>query len=331
MRKVVAERISAQVSDWAHRGLIDDELSARLKDRYSNGITMGSVLLRWLGFLAVLMLGMSVVGFVGMVMGEVAAYIAPFLIAALAFFLWLKGTQLASDPAQRYPTSGAVLVTVGLIAGFAALVIFYEVFGGRGMQHAIPVMMLMVGAAAFFTAYRFGLRWPLILGVLLAFHALGNMHRYGGHGSYFLGIQDERLTFGIAIVSIVFGMWHEKVRETDLGCREIGFGQIYIVTGLLYANLSLWILSIPGGELFAVLLFSAGCVVQIALGGRFHDGRFTGFGIVFLSINIYTRLFENFWDDLSKGGFFLISGAIALIVGSSLEFRARKLKAASEL
>ena len=91
----------------------------------------------------------------------------------------------------------------------------------------------------------------------------------------------------------------EKTLEKNLNRREVGFGQLYIVFGLFYANLSLWFLSLSHGQLEEVLIFSTACVVQIVLGGKFHDGRFIGFGIVFLSINIYTRMFESFWDDLS--------------------------------
>lgn len=327
MRNIVAEKLTDQISDWGHRGLISNELSGVLKTRYSTDVTLGRILLRWLGFLAVYMLGMSILGTISMVLGSVALFLAPFAIGAMAWFLWVKGVQMATHPEQHYPTSGAVLVTVGLLAGFAALVLLYELSGDTGTHNVAPYFMLIVGAAAFFTAYRYGLRWPLTLGVLLVFHGLGNMHGYGGHGSYFLGIQDERLTFIVALASIVFGMWHENTLENDINRREVGFGQVYIVFGLLYANLSLWFLSLPHGQLVAVLIFSAACVAQIILGGKFHDGRFIGFGVVFLSINIYTRMFENFWDELSKGAFFLVSGALALAVGIGLEQRAKRIKA----
>jgi len=327
MRKIVAEKLSDQISDWGHRGLISNELLAVLKTRYSTDATLGRILLRWLGFLAVYMLGLSILGTISLALGEVALYLAPFTIGAIAYFMWIKGTQMATDPEQHYPTSGAVLVTVGLLAGFAALIMLYQLFDNTDLDKVVPYILLIVGAAAFFTAYRYGLRWPLTLGVLLVFHGLGNMHSYGGHGSYFLGVQDERLTLIVALTSIVFGMRHEKVIEKDLNRREVGFGQVYIVFGLFYANLCLWIISLPQGQLEAVLIFSAACVAQIIFGGKFHDGRFIGFGIVFLSINIYTRMFENFWDELSKGAFFLISGAIALAIGIAFELRAKKIKA----
>ena len=48
--------------------------------------------------------------------------------------------------------------------------------------------------------------------------------------------------------------------------------------------------------------------------------------LLFLSINFYTRIFEEFWDDASKGLFFLISGGLAMVAGYILEQRARRLR-----
>ena len=333
MNKIVAEKLAAQISDWCHRGLISNELFVTLKKRYSTDVTLGNIFLRWLGFLAVFLLGMSILGVISLTMGDIALYLAPFVLSAIGYLMWFKGTKMAIDPEQHYPTSGAVLVTVGLVAGFAALVMLYELFDGMSirLEYVVPYLMLIMAGAAYFTAYRYGLRWPLTLGVLLVFHGIGNMHSYGGQGSYFLGIQDEHLTFIIAMISIVLGIWHEKAFEKDHHRSEVGFGQIYIVLGLLYANLCLWFLSIEGRDLDAVLVFSAASVTQIILGGKFHDGRLMGFGIVFLSINIYTRMFEHFWDALSKGAFFLISGTIALAIGIALEWRSKQMKQGAEL
>ncbi len=115
MRKVVAEKIAGQVADWSHSGLIDAELSATLKARYQTDVSMGRVFVRWLGFLAVTMLGMSVLGFIGMAMGEASQFLAPFVLGGAAYVLWTKGVAMAADPQQQYPTSGAVLVTFSLL------------------------------------------------------------------------------------------------------------------------------------------------------------------------------------------------------------------------
>ncbi|MBN4069237.1 hypothetical protein JYT12_01190 [Beggiatoa alba] len=325
MRKIIAEKMSDEVANWSHSGLIDEKLFTLLKTRYTTDASLGGVLLRWLGFLAVYLLGMSIMGFIGISLGKVALYVAPFVVGALSFVMWKYGVKMASDSQQRYPMSGAVLVTAGLIGGFSALLSLYAAFGGGSMRYAPAIIMLMVAVAAFLTAYQYKLRWPLVLALLLVFHGLGNMHSYDGSGSYFLGVRDERLTFFIALISIIIGIWHERARERD-GSNEIGFGQIYIVIGLIYANLCLWILSIAGTDLAFVLLFSAACIAQLIAGARFHDGRFIGFGIVFLSINLYTRMFEGFWDDISKGNFFLLSGLVALGIGAAFEIRSRNLK-----
>lgn len=327
MRKIVSEKLTNEVAEWGHRGLIEADLCAQIQQRYASDVTAGRLFLRWLGFFGVFLLGASILGFLGLALGEVTRYLAPFVIGGLGYLMWLKGVQMATDPEQRYPMSGAVLVTVGLIAGFGASIALLDLPDIRIDGETVAVVMLLVAGAAFFTAYRYGLRWPLTLAVLLVFHGLGLFHWYGGRGSYFMGIRDERLTLVVAIASVLFGMWHEKTLEREQHRREIGFGQVYIVWGLLYANMSLWYLSLPREGLLEVVLFTAACIAQLVLGGRFHDGRFMGFGIVFLSINLYTRMFEHFWNELSKGSFFLVSGAIALAAGLLLERRAHSMRA----
>ena len=65
MRKIVADKVAEQVAEWGHRGLIDGELLGQLQSRYETDVSVGRVLLRWLAFLAMAMLGMSVLGFLG--------------------------------------------------------------------------------------------------------------------------------------------------------------------------------------------------------------------------------------------------------------------------
>ena len=329
MRKIVSKKVVDEVADWGHAGLIDSALLETLKARYRTDKTLGRVLLRWLGFSAVFMLGMSVLGFVGMVIGDSALYVAPLLLGLAAFAAWHFGVKLATDPMQHFAISGAVLVTASVFVAFATLATTYALVGGETWSTAMPVMMLIVALGGFATAYRYALRWPLLVAVLLTFHALGNRHGYWGSGSYFLNIRDEWLMLAVSAAAIGVGLWHEKFREADDAARHLGFGHVFVIVGLLYANLSLWLLSIPGRELELVLMFAAAGVAQLIIGARLHDGRFTGFGIVFLSINIYTRMFEGFWDDVSKGTFFLLAGAMAMGAGMAFEARAKRLRSST--
>ena len=105
-------------------------------------------------------------------------------------------------------------------------------------------------------------------------------------------------------------------------------------TGLLFLFMSLWMMSIFGnnglvdGEwrlagnaelFFWCALFAAAAGVSLWLGIRRDDMMLRGYGAVFLAINIYTRFFENFWNSMNKGVFFLILGTSLWLLGSKAE------------
>jgi ABC-type arginine/histidine transport system permease subunit len=222
---------------------------------------------------------------------------------------------------QRHAIAGSILLTVGLLAGFGCLSLVYVATGGSRYDDAIPALMLITGAVAIATAYRFVLRWPLLLGLLLLYHGVGSWHAYVGHGGYFAHIQDERVMAVVALLSILLGHWHEARLEAGALRRYQGFGSLYLIFGLLYFNLSLWFLTIPRPTLGWVAVFTLAAIAQVVAGARLKDARFTGFGIVFLSIDMYTRYYEHFWDRLSAGAFFLLAGVLAVAIGSALEWQ----------
>jgi len=188
----------------------------------------------------------------------------------------------------------------------------------------VPLFSLITAAPCFITAYRYRLRWPQLLGLLLLFHGLGSWHAYGGGGGYFADIQDPRVMAVIALAVVVFGVFHERVLEESRLPHHTGFGRFYIILGLLYLNCSLWFLTIPHGGLAYVLLFAAAAIGELIAGARLKDGAFTGFGIVFLAINMYTRFFEHFWDSLSAGIFFALAGAVGMAAGAIMEWLSRR-------
>ena len=231
---------------------------------------------------------------------------------------------MASNPEQRYPFSGAVLLTAGLIGVFGALTLAFVAFGGERYESFYPSFMLITAIAALVTAYRYGLRWPLAFGILMLFHALGNWHAYAGHGAYFLGIRDERVTAVAGLIVLGFGIWHEHEWEGDAEHRWVGFGHLFVIFGLLYVNVCAWFLSLFPGGLGWVLAFTALGLAQLIAGAALRDPRFVGFGVVFLSIDLYTRFFENFWDALSKGVFFFLAGLLAVVGGVLMELKSRR-------
>lgn len=309
------ERLANEAATWRHLGLIDDALAQTLAERYDARGSAMQMALRWLGFFAIFMLAAALLGFVGIVAAQASMMVPAVLLAGLSGGAWVAGARLARDAHGRYPIVGSALLTVALVGAYGTLSLLYLVGGGDRYDHVFPLLMLLTAAAAVATAYAYRQRWPLLLGLLLLFHAAGSWHAYGGYGGYFARLQDERLMALLALGVVVLGWWHEQRAERDLLPLHVGFGGLYLVTGLVYLNGALWFLTLPRGGLMAVLLFAAAAIGQIVVGAALKDSRFTGFGVVFLGINLYTRFFEHFWDRLSAGAFFALAGLIAVGAG----------------
>ena len=320
MRPTTRDLLTREVTDWHQQGLIGRPLLDTLLARYETHGRFLAVLLKWLGLFAIFQLGLAVLAFIAMM--AQSALLAALLLGGVSAGLWWFGARLATDPKQLHPFTGAVLITASLAAVFGAFVLLHVALDGEPEGRAIPMIMLLTAILAALTAYRYHLRWPLLLALLLFFHGLGAWHAYGGHGAYFAHIQDERLMALAALAAVVLGLWHERWLETGPLRRCTGFGGLYLIFGLLYLNVSLWFLTLFGRPLAWILTFTAVGIGQIVVGARLRDARFTGFGIVFLAIDLYTRFFEHFWDRLSAGTFFLIAGALAMVLGYGFERQA---------
>jgi uncharacterized membrane protein len=323
-------RLADEAARWRNSGLIDAGLAATLAERYDARGSAGTTLLKWLGFFGVFMLASTILGFVGALAAS-AGLVAPgVLLAIAACAVGFAGARMAVDPRARHPVMGSALLTVGLVGVYGALVLFALAAGGP-FERIYGPLLYGVAALACGVAYRFRLRWPLLLALLFFFHAVGSSNAYGGHGAYFADIVDPRRMAVTALCVAAFGLYHERRLEEDQLGRHVGFGNLYIVFGLLYVNLSLWFLSLRGPEFMSlfrpelgwVLLFAGAAVAQIVAGAALKDSRFTGFGIVFLAINLYTRVFERYWDRVSAGTFLAVAGVAALALGFAFERMAR--------
>lgn len=313
------ERMAAEVAAWRHQGVVDDDLAARLAARYADAEGAGAMAVRLLGGIAVVLLAASSLAGVGILLQSASPVALAVLVLAAAFAAGWAGIGLARDRRRGLTVTGGVLITFALAAGYAGALLLYFGLGGGGGADIPLLAMLLTAIAALAVAYLNALRWPLFLGLLLLFHWAGTRHGYIGHGGYFLDIQNERDMAVAGLTAVVFGVLHESVGERRWLRRQVGFGHLWLVWGLVYFNLCLWILSIRPGGTGWVLAFSAAGVAQIVAGAVLRDGRFTGFGVVFLAIDVYTRLFERFWDEVSIGGFLLVCGLLGVGIGGMCE------------
>ena len=317
-------KMAQEITDWENVGLISSGQAGLLHQRYDPAPFRGAIFLKWLGMFAIFMLGMSFLGFIGTVLASFSPLFSTLCLMAVSALVMYFGARLASDKTQKHPFTGQALLTIGLIGLYASLSSIYLVSGGDKYSNVYGGFMLITSVAALFTAYHFHLRWPLLIALLMFFHGIGSMSEYWGQGAYFLSVQDPRSMSVVALLTIILGYWHEHELETTKFQNHIGFGSLYLIFGLLYFNLSLWILSLDfykaqGAPLLWVLLFTIGGIAQIVAGARLKDSRYTGFGIVFLGINLYTRFYEYFWDSMSRAAFFTLAGIAALALAFVFE------------
>ena len=329
MNSAFKGKMAQEISDWENTGLIGRDLAELLHRRYDPRPFSGALFLKWLGLFAIFMLALSFLGFVGTILANFSPLFSTLCLMVVSGYVLYFGARLASDKQQKHPFTGQALLTIGLVGFYASLTSIYMISSDRPYGDVHAWLLLIAGVAALLTAYYFRLRWPLLIGLLMLFHGVGSFSGYWGRGSYFLYIHDERVMAAAALLATILGVWHESRLEVGRFRHCIGFGHMYIIFGLLYLNLSLWFLSIEfykTASFVWVLIFTAVCIAQIVAGARLKDARFTGFGIVFLSIDLYTRLYEYFWDELSKALFFTLAGTVALALAYVFE---RQLKPAA--
>ncbi len=158
----------------------------------------------------------------------------------------------------------------------------------------------------------------------------GWMGAYSGYasgwGAYYLGM-NWPVRF-VLLGTMLFGV----AQAVSPGSRLGTFRRATQSLGLLYLFVALWLLSIFGDYdaarwhtvrqielLHWSLLFAAAAAAAIWLGLRRDDAMLRGYGLVFLAINLYTRFFEMFWDQLHKGIFFAILGVSLWALGRRAE------------
>lgn len=320
MRQTTQQLMLDEIAGWQHRGLIDPSTQERLSAPYQRPGQLLSTVLQWLGIGAVLLIGMAILGGVSLLSESLFLGVALFFIAGV--LLWWIGVRLARDPAGRMPVAGVAILTIGLmlISGSLILAGVDDQTGGLGR---LPLALLVTASLSMATAYRYSLRWPLLLGLLCVFHGLGSWERYAGGGSYVFDIQDPRTMAVIAGLAALMGLWHQIAEEGRLR-HFSGFGRLYVIVGLLYFNCSLWFLSLESQRWLWTLLFTLGGIGQLVIGARFKHPSFTGFGVVFLGIDLYTRFYEYSWDRLSAAAFFVAAGVVGVLLGWLFEHAALK-------
>jgi uncharacterized membrane protein len=328
-----------ELNGWLEKNLIDNELFSRLSALYPQESWDFRLIIKWALVVGAVMLGIGMILFVSLLFNSIGFVVL--VLTALSAGLYVSGFLLGGKNAGRsLPRTGNALIAV------ACLVFGADVFTiSKWLQDMSvisgdhwSILLLIITAAYFVIAYLN--RNPIVL--VLAFLGLatwfGSETGYmSGWGAYFFGM-NYPLRFALVSPLVILAGYAQRKFIPKM---DPGFVKIHYIMGLLYTNMALWILSIFGARtelawtenhaelLLFSLLWGAFSVASFISGTRFKNRTFSGFAVVFLIINLYTRYFEYFWNEWDKSVFFIVLGVLSLGIGIFFERRTRKKKTVS--
>lgn len=232
---------------------------------------------------------------------------ALFMIASLCYgFAWRRQKR---QPDKFYSNEGYFFLGV-LFTAFGLL--YLDVWLGPDFAHwSILILMASLCYGALGWVFGSPLIWLFALLSLASW--LGAETGYvSGWEAYFIGMNYplRMLFFSLIIIALSRVLLRWPSRQS--------FTQVTLAVGYSLMFGSLWLLSIFGnyGDFHSwsdvsqwqlihwSLLFAIVAMAVLVYGIKVDDAMSRGFALSFLLLNLYTRLFEYFWDVTNKALFF---------------------------
>jgi hypothetical protein len=246
------------------------------------------------------------------------------LLAAGVSTLWFWYVRKKKPGLSK--TAYEIYMVVGALTALISLTYICKEtgFGGNYSGYLIAASVLLFTLSILFRS-----RFLWISGIL------GVMGFYGAVTSLY-SLQDRFLGMNYPIRFTVFGLlilllaYLQRKKEVfkDTGHITYIAGMVIFFTGMWgvsvfgnYSDMAAWaavrqVQVIAFGVLFAV---AAG--TSFFYGIKYKDDVARDFGILFLLVNLYSRYFEFFWDNMNKGIFFVVLAVSFYGVGRWLEKR----------
>ena len=244
------------------------------------------------------------------------------LVAAGLYHWGLTKRTQAPDKVYR----NEAIFFLGVVATAGAVTQLGIAFDTGSGRYSLLLLLSFLVYAALGVILESNLIWVFALLSLGGW--MGTETGYmSGWGAYYLGMNYPLrfVLFGALLTGCALSLEHRPWGDR--------FSRSTLVVGLLYLFIALWIMSIFGNysdfpswqrvkqiELFHwSLLFGAAAGWAIYHGLRHDNDTTKGFGLTFLGINLYTRFFELFWNNLHKAIFFALLAASFWYIGSKAE------------
>ena len=328
-------QVCRELDALLREGLLNEATHAKLRERYPvegwNWRSLG----RWFlifGAISIMagavMIGRTVFEFT---LEKLAVLLGIAMLASFGSGLWFKRTRptLVWTPLSLELLGGLLLIGLTFTLGM-----MYSTGSGNW-----PALLLIDLGLLLALSYGLGNVLLLTLSAVVFFSWFGGFTGYAsGWGAYWFGMNYPLRFLLVAIAMIAVAVIHQQ-SERGLLARYRGFCKIWLSSGLFFAEMALWLLSLFGNFdlashwwyqatfaerfLFNALWASLN-VALIGLGARLAMRMLTGYGATFLIIHIYTLFFAHLAQHLGLLLSLLIAGGGALGLTFYLEKRRRE-------
>jgi len=330
--KKQGEFLNDTINQWSENGTISKETEESLKNSFSIRPFDYKKLSKYSFWVAIICIVIAVVAIIAddFLIGLIERFFASSslalciifsLMAAVAYYFGLKRRK--RKPERIF--SNESIIFTGVILTAAAVAYFGKTLE-TGSGH-FSILFLLSTAIYAILAFWFPSKLVWIFSLISLGSWFGTETGYmSGWGSYFLGMNYPLrfVLFGVILIGASFAL--------KINPKSIDFHKSTYIMGLLYLFIALWLLSIFGNcdgdawmgvkqiELFHWgIIFGLSAIGAIFYGLKQDDYASRSFGIVFLFINLYTKFFEYFWDEIHKAIFFSILAVSFWLIGSKAE------------
>ena len=320
------------IDRWEREGVLTPETAGNLRDSYSVRPFDWGGLAKYSFLIAVLC---GVIAFSAAAMDEellealaelvtASDAVSALLLGVLSGAAFRLGFVRRKKHPERVFSNEAVLFAAVLLCAGAVVFLGRALDSGTGRY---PLLFLLAAVLYGVIGAVFGSALVWVFALLSLGGWLGAETGYvSGWGAYYYGMSYPLrfLFFGGALIAVsLYGMRSGRFAALRRSTFKVG---------LLALFLSLWVMSIfgnysPGnwrrGSVSELFFWSAAFGLA-ALGAVYYglkrdDGAARGFGLTFFFINLYTKYFEYFWDDMHKAAFFLLLAASFWLIGRKAE------------
>lgn len=325
-------RVRRELDALLREGLLDETAYRQLRDRYPTEGWDWRSLGRWfLIFGAVsIMAGLAILArtLFAFTLDQLALLLGIALLASFGGARWLQRHR----PALLWSRLSLELLGGLLAIGLTfTLGVLYSSGSGNWPALLLIDLVLLLGLS-----YALCNPLLLVLSAVVFFSWFGGFTGYAsGWGAYWFGMNYPLRFLAAAMVMLAVAVIHQQ-SETGPLARYRGFCKIWLSSGLYFAEMALWLLSLFGNFDLAsdwwhqsrpaeLILFNglwAGLNVALVwLGAHRAMRMLTGYGVTFLVIQLYTLFFAHLAEDLGWLLSLLITGGSALALTFYLERR----------